>query len=36
MELRGIPCINLETTQLKEKVVLSQDHLEKELKNFKN
>ena len=34
MELRGIPCINLETTQTKEKVVLYQDLLEKELKKF--
>ena len=36
MELRGIPCIDLETTQTKRKSCVVSDHLEKELKNFKN
>ena len=32
MELREVPCIDLETTQTKRKAVLFQDHLKKELK----
>ena len=36
MELRGVSCIGLETTQTKERAVSFQDHLEKELKSFKN
>ena len=32
MELRGIPCIQLDTEEAKEKAVVFHDHLEKKLK----